>query len=213
MNLLINNRQLVALMWSDPLVFGITPRSRVPNVGDDIFPVKVLPLQLAKSIQQELNNTEVPPYKIHFYPTHAELWLTQHWDGSTSKRLKALEDSRLRVLAFNEEQTANQLLNECISAVMNALDHLKVGYGAAVMTAVEILNGTIPKESIEELELTVIYTRYGNKAHERKDRAANPAAEATTCSPAETTPTTTSGQTSKLGSSGEGLEHHGPTTT
>ncbi len=136
MNLLINNRQLVALMWSDPLVFGITPRSRVANVGDDIFPVKVLPLQLAKQIQQELNATEVPPYKIHFYPTHAELWLSQHWDNSTSKRLKSLEESRLCITEFNGAQKQNKLVNECITSLMRHLDHPNLVYGAAGMTAI-----------------------------------------------------------------------------
>lgn len=203
MNLLINNRQLVALMWSDPLVFGITPRSRVANVGDDIFPVKVLPLNLAKQIQQELNSSEVPPYKIHFYPTHAELWLAQHWDNSTSKRLKSLEESRLRITAFNEAQTQNQLLNECITAVMRQLDHLKVGYGAAVMTAIEILNGTIPQESVEELELTIIYTKYGNKANDRKDRIADEGTEgATPATPADAA-SDAPGQAPVVGESGE----------
>jgi len=203
MNLLINNRQLVALMWSDPLVFGITPRSRVANVGDDIFPVKVLPLNLAKQIQQELNSAELPPYKIHFYPTHAALWLAQHWDNSTSKRLKSLEESRLRITAFNEAQTQNQLLNECITAVMRQLDHLKVGYGAAVMTAIEILNGTIPLESVEELELTIIYTKYGNKANDRKDRIADAGTEgATSAAPTDAAPDA-SGQAPVVGESGE----------
>lgn len=203
MNILINNRQLVALMWSDPLVFGITPRSRIANVGDDIFPVKVLPLQLAKQIQQELNATEVPPYKIHFYPTHAELWLSQHWDNSTSKRLKSLEESRLRITAFNEAQTQNQLLNECITAVMRQLDHLKVGYGAAVMTAIEILNGTIPLESVEELELTIIYTKYGNKANDRKDRITDASTEgATPAAPTDAAPESP-GQAPIVGESGE----------
>lgn len=188
---------LLALMFPADAVFGISPRSKVQFVGDDMLPVKVLPIGLAKQIATI--DPDQQAFTIHYFPTHAELWLTAHWNNSTSKRLKAIEESRLRVSLFNEAQTQNQLRNEVILKVLAKLEHLYIGYGAAVLTADGIINGTIPLESVEELDLQEIYKLYGNKANCRESGNANPTSETEACGQVKEPTAVSSGQTGELG--------------
>lgn len=178
----MTNDEITQLLFTADSIFGTPIQSRVSN-ADNIFPVRLLPLALARKLQ-ELNN---PIWIIHFYPTHAELWLSCHWNESYSRRISVIQESRLRVQHHTELKEGADLMQVVTYAVITRMQQqrLNIGIGAAMLTAYEILKGTISTESIEMLGLTDIFIQYGNKANEQQDRDTDTSTEDPTDSPAE----------------------------
>lgn len=154
--------EITSLIFTHNSVFGIQIQSRISQ-ADSIFPIKILPLALARA----LNDLKNPVWTIHFYPTHAELWLSTHWNESHSRRLNVINESRLRVQHHNDLIDGQNILNELTYKVLKRMEQhrLPIGIGAAQLTAYSILSNTIPMPAVIELGLTDLYQVYGNKAN------------------------------------------------
>lgn len=178
--------EITSLIFTHNSVFGIQIQSRISQ-ADCMFPVKVLPLALAR----QLHELKCPVWTIHFYPTHAELWLATHWTESHSRRLAIIHESNLRVQHYNDVQEGNSTLQELTFKVLTRMQQqgLHIGIGAAQLTAYAILTNTIPSASVTELGLTDLYSQYGNKANTEQSRDTNTSTEDTAS--LESAPTST----------------------
>lgn len=182
-SILLSHGELHALMFTADLVFGIAPQSRL--ACDYLLPVKVVPLHLARKIialcdeLQRATPELLPPFTVHLYPTHGEVWQTIHWRQSTSKRYKEILESRARVDHLNQVREETSALHSCVTDVLSHLSRqgLNFGYGAAYLLAYHILNGTTPAATIIELELQQLITKHHVPSNGEQDRDTDTSAE------------------------------------
>lgn len=157
---MLSHDDITTLLFGHNSTFGTLIQSRTVS-SDHLFPVRLVPLQLAKQLK-ELNTHNI--WTIHFYSTHAEIWLTKDWNESNSRRLAVVLEARARALHHTEVKEGEQVLHILAHKIIRRGQDLGINYGlgAAMLCAHSILTDSISPLLAEELGIADLYKEYRN---------------------------------------------------
>ena len=136
------------------LIFGADELPTRPftllHAADDIFrQPKILTVRLGKLIISLQN----PFFTVFLFDTHAELWITKHWNESVSKRITQVANAHKL-----KEQI--RVTDECLNALLTHPLTGGLALSALYMFSWAIRHDSLPPDMVIDLELTDIHNKF-----------------------------------------------------
>ena len=120
------------------------------HAADEIFKQ---PRMLTRRLGQLILSLGNPYFTVFLFDTHAELWLTQHWNESISKRITTVASA-----ARLKEQI--RVTDECLTALLAHPTTAVLSLSMLHMISWDIRHDNIPGDLIEDLSITEIYLKF-----------------------------------------------------
>lgn len=102
----------------------------VTDRGSEVYFPKLVPAELGR-ILEELNTDNL--FHIVHYPSHSEVWDRRHWLDSVSYRWKRIEESNVKLAAYNERAEQLAAKRAKVELIKQVILKWVPAYGLAAM--------------------------------------------------------------------------------